>query len=1762
MADTHVIIKPDFQVNTVTLGSQYNPSVAGLADGGFVVVWGSPDAQDYSGRDRDGIRVQLFNAAGAKIGGEFVANTQTTGVQFAPTVTALGSGFAVAWQDNDGANAIKVQIFDASGHLVGAERTVNTTTAGKQTDATISALEDGGFFVTWVHPLGTGLGNAAMGQRFDAAGEKVGTEVTFGATVGHDRADPSVSGLEDGGYVVTWTDLTEKAIRAQVFDVTGTALGAEFIVNTAVMRAQKEPEVRALSTGGFVIAWTEANEIHAQRFDAAGARVGAEILVGPPTGYGQSDPAIAATDDGGFIITWTKVYRVQNEDGVYSSYTSSAIRHYDVSGTVFDSGLPYEGTGGTFYQLNDGAIAPLADGGYVVVRTNLPFLYNEGFEDTKGSSVRAYVVAALGTDGPSEGNDSLSGTAGNDAIDGLGGMDIITGLAGDDSLDGGAGSDNLSGGSGNDTLNGGDDPDVLNGGDGADILDGNAGTDTLSGEAGNDTLYGDEGYDSMAGGEGDDVLRGVGGKLQGGAGSDALYTTPGRGGSSYGGDGDDYIQGGASSIWGGEGNDTIVAYAGGFDFVYGEGGDDVISTDIARLTVNLGAGRDVLSVRPEFPLSSGGSLAVEDFNTAEDILNLGALIAGMTNYDGSGPFSTGHLTWVTQGSDAFLYADMDGRGGTFGYKAVVWLKNIGLSNARVSYNLATADGDARIGTAGNDSLDGLGGDDWLRGLAGDDTLAGGEGNDSLDGGEDSDGLDGGAGDDALLGRRGMDTLVGGDGLDTLDGGDGDDIVSGGDGNDSIAGGEGHDSLLGGAGDDTLEGGTGSNTVRGGEGNDWIDGNDGVNSVLDGGDGNDALLSGDSSDSLTGGAGNDILLGRGGNDILQGGTGIDRLEGEEGNDVLQVDDAFQAGEIYDGGNGSDTLGGYGDLSAATISGIEQIDMRAGGYDLKATVQQLNAVTTFTYGGVPGAGGDGSTISLSNIGAVDFSGRIGSAITVRASNLSNGNQIIATQWNDTLIGGAGSDRLTGGAGDDRYIVGVGAGRSDTIVSGSTGADNDVLEITGVTMAEVRMVRMGDDLYIRYGAAADSVRLIQHFANDGTAQVKTLEIGGVSYDLSHGLTFGGTSAADSLRGGEFNDTITGHGDADTLIGLGGDDVLKGGVGNDWLEGGAGNDRYQFAIGDGQDTVQTPAAGDADVIEFTTRTLVIEGVRFERSGDDLVIGVGPGTDSIRLVNHYGAEGKVAAIIVGGVTYSLSASLAIDGTAGADTLTGLIMDDTLSGLAGADSLSGGLGNDSLLGGERWDTLRGGEGDDTLDGGLDNDQMYGGKGNDTYYVDNTGDRTYELVGEGNDSVISTINWSLSADLDNLTLTGAATTGAGNGLSNRIVGNALANTLSGGASADTLDGAAGADSLDGGIGDDYLLGGARWDTLIGGDGNDRLDGGADNDQMFGGLGDDYYYVDYAGDRVNENTAVNEGYDIVAATVTWNMSANVEMVMFTGSANASSIGNSLHNVMYGNTGDNTLSGGSGHDTINGGDGNDSIDGGTESDLVEGGAGSDTLLGGQRWDTLNGGDGDDVLDGGTENDRMSGGTGNDTYYIDHIGDRAIEVAGEGIDIAYTSIDWAMATEVENLILTGTALAGTGNGLSNRITGNAGANLLSGGNGNDTLTGGQGDDSLTGGTGRDDFVFSLGTLNGADRITDFIHGIDRLVFSGADYGFAAGHRLTAAQFTAGSMAVGPGAQFVWDAATGHLYWDADGNGAGAAVDLAGFDGAPGLTRDDLFFI
>lgn len=162
-------------------------------------------------------------------------------------------------------------------------------------------------------------------------------------------------------------------------------------------------------------------------------------------------------------------------------------------------------------------------------------------------------------------------------------------------------------------------------------------------------------------------------------------------------------------------------------------------------------------------------------------------------------------------------------------------------------------------------------------------------------------------------------------------------------------------------------------------------------------------------------------------------------------------------------------------------------------------------------------------------------------------------------------------------------------------------------------------------------------------------------------------------------------------------------------------------------------------------------------------------------------------------------------GTQFDDYLNGKSGDDVLQGGGGRDILAGEDGDDLLLGGAGDDKLYGGAGDDGLYGDNGDDLMVGGAGNDIYYVDSARDRVVETAGEGVDHVYATASHTLADNVENLTLRGGGwTSGAGNGLDNRITGATGANTLSGDAGDDTLDGREGRDTLIGGVGADNFV----------------------------------------------------------------------------------------------------------------------------------------------------------------------------------------------------------------------------------------------------------------------------------------------------------------------------------------------------------------------
>jgi Ca2+-binding RTX toxin-like protein len=256
-----------------------------------------------------------------------------------------------------------------------------------------------------------------------------------------------------------------------------------------------------------------------------------------------------------------------------------------------------------------------------------------------------------------------------------------------------------------------------------------------------------------------------------------------------------------------------------------------------------------------------------------------------------------------------------------------------------------------------------------------------------------------------------------------------------------------------------------------------------------------------------------------------------------------------------------------------------------------------------------------------------------------------------------------------------------------------------------------------------------------------------------------------------------------------------------------------------------------------------------------------------------------------------------------------------------------------------------------------------------------------------------------------------------------------------------------------------------------------------------------------------------------------------------------------------------------------GNDSLVGTTVNDVLSGLAGNDTLIGGAGNDTLNGGLGNDSLVGGLGNDSMVGGAGNDIYIVNSAGDRVVEALNQGIDTVFSSVNYTLPSNVENLTLQGTAAQGIGNTLNNRLIGNQndnqlvdtnGNDILNGNAGNDGLVGGVGQDTLTGGSGIDSFTFFAINQIG-DRITDFTSGGDALVISAPGFGggLVAGglfSPIASSQFVAGGAARDANDRFIYNRTAGTLFFDSDGTGATAQVRIATFNAGLDLKFSDIF--
>jgi Ca2+-binding RTX toxin-like protein len=839
-----------------------------------------------------------------------------------------------------------------------------------------------------------------------------------------------------------------------------------------------------------------------------------------------------------------------------------------------------------------------------------------------------------------------------------------------------------------------------------------------------------------------------------------------------------------------------------------------------------------------------------------------------------------------------------------------------------------------VGADQADILEGRPGDDFLIGLGGDDQITGDQGDDMVFGDE---------GNDTLHGREGDDIVVGGDGTDQVFGDENNDILDGGAGNDELSGGDGEDTLLyGGAEDETtpaifedgvdsFDGGNDIDTADFGKFHSavQVDLNLTANAVQTR-DGEDlstgtwrTIVDMSNMENAVGSNFADKLIGNAGDNGLDGGLGDDTLIGGEGKD------------FFIGGGGFDTLdfstetGGFGSVIVDFFSAHYGLVGPSNILDTWNNSEYVESVEHFIG---------------TNSGVADEFYLDGGGYTIDA--MAGDDIVVGGDGNDVIDGGVGGDTLTGGLGNDTLsYAGSSTGVNIDLFSGTAfngDADGDTISgfenLIGSNSGDIlggdgnanRIDGRGGVNAVRGNGGADTF-----VYSMGSLIVDDFNVADDKIDLS-GL--GAVFDFEDLQ--PYLQTIVFPGGTQARINTIGDVALN------WITaesltaanfifapGAVAEDDHWYVSRGTTAVLQSIAVLDNDTGDGP---LSVTGVSDPLNGTVSVDGSGKITfisttstasssGEFTYTMTDGSDTEAANVGISLVTTTSKNNKLTIATLGDEFsyIDGLAGNDTLTGGQGFDTLVGGIGNDKLYGKDGFDKLQGGDGDDVLDGGFGIDLAVGGIGDDTYVVDSTYDVVQKLAGQGFDIVKSTAHYTLSAEVEYLTMLGDANiSGTGNSLANKLTGNLGDNTLNG------LEG------------DDILVGYVGNDVLRGGAGEDNLQGGVGADDMDGGEDGDVYNVD-GFDFIHDSGTV--GRDKIVATRSWQLTneSNVEDLTVNATTATNAYGNDLDNRIFGNDAVNTLRGYIGDDVLSAGAGNDELEGGLGRDTMTGGADADRFV-----------------------------------------------------------------------------------------------------------------------------------------------------------------------------------------------------------------------------
>ncbi len=322
--------RADFQVNTRTSNRQENPAIAMDAEGNFVVVWNSY-LQDGSS---NGIFGRRFDSNCTPLSEEFQINIETSGNQREPSVAMDAAGnFVVAWYGpGENEEDIFARRFDLNGQPLGSEFRVNSYTNDRQLYPGVAMDNDGGFVIVWESMNIPEQDNKIIcGQLYDSTGSSIGAEFVINEEVSDSRY-PDVAMETEGNFAIVWMqDKSSNSIITRLYNADGTAKTEPFEISTIRFSSVTRPSIAMDKDGNFVVAWdgdpnlAGLDDIHARRYGFDGTAIGGQFIVNTSIEGPQQNPQVAMNNRGRFIIVWdSKIDPDINERDIFAQRYDSA----------------------------------------------------------------------------------------------------------------------------------------------------------------------------------------------------------------------------------------------------------------------------------------------------------------------------------------------------------------------------------------------------------------------------------------------------------------------------------------------------------------------------------------------------------------------------------------------------------------------------------------------------------------------------------------------------------------------------------------------------------------------------------------------------------------------------------------------------------------------------------------------------------------------------------------------------------------------------------------------------------------------------------------------------------------------------------------------------------------------------------------------------------------------------------------------------------------------------------------------------------------------------------------------------------------------------------------------------------------------------------------------------------------------------------------------------------------------------------------------